>query len=408
MFKCVLIILFIVFTRTVSYSRWNNQVLYSSNLSTSLQDVDYHFDPAKLQSSKSVYLFYRSFVDLFYIVINKNENLLFNKNPLKNDSTWCLGDAHPENFGVLLLNSGRSIFTVNDIDDASVCSIYFDLLRFLVGIKLLDSEYMDSAFSEQILEFYIKGLDQNILQPPDKIQNLLSDSARLGFEPPIDLVKNDRIIRFVSKDNQELADLSKKSSNWDSQELDAKTLSQIQNSFSGFKNRFSSDFKILDAVEKIKLSGGSFGLKRYEVLIQNQSKKLLLEFKQQKIPSVYPIANSIPQLVQRTERALDLTQESAASEWYNIAVVNGIEMLVRPLFAGNIDLKLEKKKENNSKIKKYFLFQAYILGKIHSRSLGNSLPNYKKSFLQIPSGFWEQDMLLISDYFNYKFNKLKN
>src|SRR5262245_7976394 len=80
-----------------------------------LKDVPYHFDQSKLAAAEDSFHFLRSFVDYFYLLVKGNTSAFKVFPSTEHVSGWCVGDAHPENFGVVLLQDGQPLFTMNDM-----------------------------------------------------------------------------------------------------------------------------------------------------------------------------------------------------------------------------------------------------------------------------------------------------
>ena len=103
---------------------------------SSFDDINYQFDASKLDASANTFHFTRSFVDYYYAIIAKNTAQLNIAKAASSFTGWCVGDAHPENFGILLQNNSKSLFSMNDMDDFGPCPLAYDFLRLLVSSRL--------------------------------------------------------------------------------------------------------------------------------------------------------------------------------------------------------------------------------------------------------------------------------
>jgi hypothetical protein len=361
------------------------------SLKNQLQDVTYTFDDAKLSSSKNVFQFYRSFVDLFYLVYKKNASNLSTVQSLALINGWCAGDAHLENFGALLRDNRSAIFTMNDIDDAGPCPVILDFYRLIVSTYL--NEASASGFNSnssninlnKIIEAYANGLKNVKVETPNVIKNIIDKAQLNGFKPNESKVLDEKIIR--DEHSVELTLIEKK---------------QILDSLRAKGKTYAPNLKLLDAIATSKQSGGSTGLLRYEVLLNDGGSILLLEFKEIVRPAIYPVSSTLPQMSERITKGIEYTQgATGSSAYYSFATINDKEMLIRPRFSGNLNIKLEKLSKNE--INELTIFEAYTLGQIHARSI-----TQPKEFAQLvqkmPISNFVHDAQLMKDYFLTKYN----
>ncbi|MBF0263252.1 MAG: DUF2252 family protein [Magnetococcales bacterium] len=113
----------------------------------------------KLASTTDPFMFFRSFVPCFYCVLDQDitwNSPAFRK--IRQFEGWCVGDAHPGNFGVLPLypTSGdpKLVFTANDADDGTRGLPVYDILRLLTGINYLNVQYNPN----DLICAYLSGL----------------------------------------------------------------------------------------------------------------------------------------------------------------------------------------------------------------------------------------------------------
>ncbi len=357
----------------------------ASNSGLGLNDVSYHFDANKLENAKNSFHFLRSFVDYFFLVVQHNENSLPTLQASLGSIGWCVGDAHPENFGFLIQNDGSSLFSMNDMDDSGPCPLAMDLFRLLVSVHLSGS----ALSTKQVAEAYSAGLQQQGMRLPSSLKTLLAKSQAGGMAPSPHRVNRGQLVRRpedVEATAQELADLN--------------TL------LTSTKGRFSSLARVVDALSTYKVGGGSGGLLRYEVLLSDGNKQLLhLELKEETTPAIYPVATeALPSTADRIAKSLDVDLGPQHSVYYNVVSFAGKEMLVRPRYGGDIGVSL--KDQNSSDNDEIILYEAFTLGSLHAKTIQvkEKIPAFveamKKDSLKI-------ETKAMADFFKQKFAKLK-
>ena len=77
---------------------------------------------------------------------------------------------------------------------------------------------------------------------------------------------------------------------------------------------------------------------------------------------------------------------------------------MRPEFAGLVGVNLEK--QSKSKNEDIINDEAYVLGKIHSRSISHP-DKFAKDLENVKSDHWKEDVGFFVDFCNTKFNELK-
>ncbi len=356
---------------------------FADNAKNDLQEVRYDFDQTKLEAAPDSFHFLRSYVDFFYLTYKENKKVFSTVTDLSKTFGWCVGDAHAENFGILIQQDKTPLFTMNDIDDSGPCPVILDLFRFMVSTRLYSSEIK----LDDLIASYVDGLKQDTVKPPTIIQRMMDESEKKGTTPSDKKVKNNRIIR-----ESQMSEVS----NTERQKIRA---SLVENQLFN-----PNDFEILDLTSTIKIGGGSGGLQRYEILIGNGEKTYHLEMKEETTPSIYPIQINSPDPARRLFTTIFVNQGVEPSKFFKVVTYNNKVFLVRPRFAGNIGVALNdySKKENEDII----VFEAYSLGLIHSRSVFDT-----KKWLQkieaVEKKDWQQEVELMADYFDMKFKQLK-
>jgi hypothetical protein len=324
----------------------------AQNLSTSsapLRDVAYTFDLKKLNAAKDSFDFFRSFVDYFYLVAKANESALSILQPPAKTSfptAVCVGDAHLENFGFLLQKSGQTLFTSNDIDDSEVAPAVVELFRFLVSARIYDS----SVSIDELLDAYTDGVSNIARRPPQVVDEMLAKSRSNSTAPSKNDVKNERFIQPSEArrlEVQELKDVS----------------AEMQ--------KLSGRWKIVDTYAIKKISGGSGGMLRYEVLLKGTKGRLLhIELKEETVSSLAPFVSSPLTIESRILRALDATLDSSIDSHYRVVTIIGRQMLVRPRYSAHVGVNLDK--NSRAENRELMTYEAFTLGKLHLRTISDA------------------------------------
>src|SRR6266446_691873 len=164
-----------------------------------LTDVPYDFDQGKLAAAEDSFHFLRSFVDYFYLLVKANMATFTIVPSTASMSGWCVGDAHPENFGVVLLQDGQPLFTMNDMDDAGPCPVVLDLLRLMVSSRLYDPD----TKVDHMREAYTQGLRHMPYVVPSAVYDLLKKATKEGLAPETKKIKGHQLVR-----DQQASDVS--------------------------------------------------------------------------------------------------------------------------------------------------------------------------------------------------------
>jgi hypothetical protein len=356
-------------------------ILCASMASASIQDVPYQFDQEKIAASDDSFHFLRSFVDYYYNLVAANKDKL-NITKVSSFSGWCVGDAHPENFGVLLQNNSSALFTMNDMDDFGPCPVAYDVLRLFVSSRL----YLPSIDLNALYQSYQQGLLSGKVIVPASIQAMIQAAQQTGTQVEAKKLNGNMFKRKSSM--TEVTANEKKS-----------IMDEVESLFK------AESLKVLDIVATSKVGGGSGGLSRYEVLCKTGKQFLHLELKTLVAPGIQVIATgAIPPQAERMKDALIVEQGQNYSHYYDVLNITGNTMLLRPKFAGNIgvDLTQASTTENTNII----LFEAYVLGRIHAESV--QAGSYLASLRNFSVAQLESDVNALTTLFNTKFTSLKN
>ena len=365
----------------------NLVIIDQAQAKTKLTDVRYIFDHERLKKASDSLKLLRTFTDYFYELFPENKSKLAIGKVMPYSSGWCVGDAHPENFGVLLQEDSGTVFSINDLDDAGPCPVVDDFLRLLVSSRL----YYPKLDLDKMIDAYTDGLNGKTPDFPKTIRKLSSKSKEAGFD-------------VDSKDLDGKKLKRKKEMNEVSDEIKTIIIKNVEIYFSS-KKFLGDQIKVIDVISTAKDGGGSGGLIRYELLCERGNGDLVhLELKELTTPAIEAVAtNIIPSQSVRMAKTLEVEQGERASRFYNVIDVNKKSMFMRPKFAGNTGVNLDDyDKDQNKDIMK---FEAYILGTIHSQSVDVTL--YLKALKSLSSDDWESDVSAFTDHFDKKYSDLK-
>src|SRR3989338_1838749 len=82
----------------------------------------------RLHNATSAFAKWRSFPPYYYELITRLKKSRASK--MISRPGLCAGDPHLENFGFIY--SDQPLFTLNDLDDVSLCSLDADIIRLLI------------------------------------------------------------------------------------------------------------------------------------------------------------------------------------------------------------------------------------------------------------------------------------
>lgn len=221
--------------------------------------------------------------------------------------SWISGDAHLYNLG-FTASHGELVFDLNDFDEACVESIFYDLIRFLVSIKLIGQSLAfdldEKDFTQLNLIFLERYKSELLSTPPGAItlnhmngflrslgkRVLRKNSSKKQMKKWCKLSESG--LRFKTMP-QKLVDLNSEEEG----EFASGWQHYLEESAKGEVN--VKKIRLLDAKKRVGSGLGSLGLLKIYALIrledQEVFKDFLLEIKQQRSASAY-IAMSHSQL----------------------------------------------------------------------------------------------------------------
>lgn len=346
----------------------------------SLNDITYKFDAEKMSTVESSEHFFTSFVEYYYLLLDSNRSQLQSVRALGGVEGWCAGDAHPGNFGVLIMDDGSIRFTINDMDDAGPCPVVMDFLRFLTAAKLTTPNIK----VQDLVSAYLDGLSSHMVKAPNVVLDLLNKSAKRGKGIKPGSVVNGKLLRDPN-----------------SRELDSLELAKIVAAVKAY----SAGMTLVDSFATAKVGGGSGGLLRYEMLFDAHPGFIHLELKTQVTPSTWPVATrKIPPTADRIQKTLKLEQGALASRFYQVTEVSGVPMLLRPRFYGNVAVKLIGNDSPDDI--DYLSYEAFVLGQLHAQSVSD-VKTWAAQLAALPGASLAIDVDALSKHFEQKFAELK-
>ncbi len=320
----------------------------------------------KLEGAQTPLRFLRSFAPAYYRAFALQKNSL--KAPLLKASEfqgWCAGDAHPENFGTLLDDSGNASFTYIDLDDSGSCSVFSDILHFVLATRLQVEDLRDRESIEGIIEAYLDGA-----------------AGRVKLSKPVRAL----LSRAEDKDyfDEELEDFGSEV------EVLSKNISQPERR--RLAEAFAADFgkvTITRATRFAKTSGGSAAQIRHRTILAHGDEPVILEFRTLTTPAVYHERYEPSEPRTRTLHALKMTAPRGRSKWYAVRELNGKWLLASPRYKGTRAVELKKDADQDPELMlKIVRDEAAVLGELHSRGTPE-FGSYLHSIRKLQLKDWE-------------------
>lgn len=337
--------------------------------------------------------FFRAYVPYFYDLLRRkwSDPVFPDFHGMEVIEGWCVGDAHPENFGIIYCQpEGRKssmIFTMNDPDDGGPGPLLADVLRFLTAIRLLGQ----GISLEPIVNAYRQGLEGDTgFSPIVKREKAL---ARRNRKRP------ERLFRRGKKGAIKPTDKVKKRFRF-GKNIPPKIAKSLRK---GIRALVGKDYRICGIWSLRKRGGGSGGLRRYWVLLAPRKHKsvcakayhkkaLVLDIKTLARPGIYPLqcphddhpqslaCSDAPELVMnRVGETLDLERHLNISRFGDVVRFNNLPpMIVRTRWKGNRSVELDSHRFSRRELAQLLKDEAKCIGQIHHRSLpsGSHYPGH--------------------------------
>ncbi|HAA15004.1 MAG TPA: hypothetical protein DCE41_26245 [Cytophagales bacterium] len=281
----------------------------------------YISDPAirkqKIEKMKdSAFAFFRATAHLFYTDLGNGMMAvptLWRETP--HIRTWIKGDAHIQNVGFFENDQHEVIFDINDYDEAFVAPFYWDLIRFVTSLYLIQYE-VDFHLTDDELDdaarYFLKQYQHTVADSQDHDLIFENLSGYMGKQ-----------IKVVRKESEHIDLLNRwteiyageRRFNLSHPELVAPTLTEeqairenwyqyLQSIPTLVEDRGEEFFAIQDIAYRLNSGLGSLGVLKFYVLVRGASDQIedreVLEIKQQSLPSMF--ASDLPQQGQISER----------------------------------------------------------------------------------------------------------
>ncbi len=294
---------------------------------------------------------------------------------LRREGSWAkgpsgvgsvVGDLHLENFGVFIADGGPAVFHVNDFDALRDGPWRFDVLRLLTSVLLARPELKASGTQVQelariALDGHQLGLSGKRVAPPAFVLSLCREAHKAPRAKLLSRhVANGKLIRD-DKHPSAPAALVKRV---------PEALAQWASSLSVKVAPRPEQLKILDVRRRVS-GTGSLGVERLMVLTEGDSRgPWLLELKE--------VDFSAERVVEAIRGAI---KKPPARLGYGL--LGKLQMVIRPLEAGEEKLALEKLSEDQ--IPSTIRFLGAMAGEVHRRLARSRItrwtPNERRGLL---------------------------
>ncbi|PIP89372.1 MAG: hypothetical protein COW01_04205 [Bdellovibrionales bacterium CG12_big_fil_rev_8_21_14_0_65_38_15] len=252
------LIILILFSSCVDKNLVGNDLEFRTAKMTKSQlreDYDFlsdeNFKNKLSESLESPLMFYRSFPISYYKDIKLVESA---------KEGICLGDGHIDNFGFILFEKDTK-YLFNDLDDSGLCPLPLDALRYFSSLHFFS---LSNDQIQNLISYYIAHLD-GTPDVPDMPASLVEDLEKKRLK---NLKKHTIDYHFIL-DDEVIAT---------SNELKTKISEVVVEKFSAVK--------VYDVATYLKDDGGSGGLNRYWVLVEDQASQFdIIELKQRATPA---------------------------------------------------------------------------------------------------------------------------
>jgi len=371
---------------TPAYPELENRQALEVHLQSLYPHLSKHDVKIKLATAvdSGLFGFFRAYVPYFYDLLRRKRS-----DPEFPDfhgmdviEGWCVGDAQPENFGVVYCRSDTCKndmeFTVNDPDDGSPGPIFVDVLRFLTAIRLFDQ----TMSLEPIVNAYRQGLEVDTGFSPIVLAEI--DRARKKRNRP------ERLFRRNSKGALKPRRRARKKFRF-KKKIPHKTVKRLKE---GVRELLGTAYRVCRIWSLKKRGGSSGGLRRYWVLLaprkhrgdcakRYDKRALIVDLKTLTKSGMYPLqcpqgkpqqnlaCSAAPEmLMNRVWETLDLERGSNVSRFCDVVRFENMPpMVVRMRWKGNRGIELNSGRYSRRDLAQILKDEAKALGQIHRKSL---------------------------------------
>jgi uncharacterized protein (DUF2252 family) len=284
-----------------------------------------------------------------------------------------VGDLHLENYGTFRAAGGMT-FHVNDFDESFDGPWTFDVLRLLVSTLLARPELGCTGaqvfrLAQAALHGHAAGLADETVSRPPFIQRLV---AQAQAEPPTRLLQKRLDGRGrLKRDDAKYPDapttvcraVSATLRQWATflEDTCREPLVSCQAEVpKGRQARPADALDVLDVTRRV-VGTGSLGVERLQVLTRGDGQRWLIEVKALRGSPASKSAVDAAAVAFRVRRALPQPPRSLGA-----ARLNGLPVLVRPLFPGEEKLSAEDMEPDS--LEDTFHYLGFLAGQVHRRT----------------------------------------
>jgi len=229
----------------------------------------------------SPFRFFRGSAYLFYFDVTKSPSIFHTSDVMP---TWIQGDMHMDNFGAFQNETGDIVFDINDFDEGYVGSYLYDVSRMSVSIALyleeqgLDHETQEKAI-HHFLHSYVSQLKRFQRKQDDPLTlTFTKDNTKGPIKKVLKKLEKRQHSQFV-QDITYINDEEQRVFLWN-EEVQPVTSEEYAAISTVLPN-----YKIKDIAIKYGSGTASIGLKRYYILVEDETNAqgvsdLVLEMKE--------------------------------------------------------------------------------------------------------------------------------
>lgn len=339
----------------------------------------------RLQNAKDKHNFIRGFIPYYYKEAYEARHLLPVHHKLHVTHGQIAGDAHVENFGFLVNDNGKAVFSLNDFDDVGLAPLYLDVMRLSQS-----AAYMTEVKQGKVIAAYKKGLQNSDYDFSNFIKKLEAKAQAGGVTSKADYVATAQGLSFTNKAEPHFNT----------------TVNEISEFEKVVNTKFGNTVKLHDSYRTMKESGGSAFGTRYHLLIEIDKKIHLIELKEVFDSGVIaPFAVHINN-EQRILSARNIFLGADFDQKLTVVQINKRPFQLRFKSEGNKSVDFSKIKE--TEVHQVIEDEFFILGQLHRKSLHNSpqeMEAYVKNLNKVTTEEWKESVEVMMQKMNKAFKK---
>jgi hypothetical protein len=379
----VKIIILVLINGTLYGADWRQEKTpgdVMKNMQEVYPDQTYDHIQIHIKNSANQHDFLRSFSAYFYGHLRNIKNNYPVISRLYPYQGWIGGDAHVENFGALVGDRGKGLFAFNDYDDVALGPFVADILRLATSATMVDKNISLKDFIHK----YHKGLKGKVENRCSTIQKMIERADEKGQTIDAEEVEEGKFTTFMEPHRK----------------ITPEELLVAQQTVNKL---WKDEVPILDAYIFTKDHGGSFGKKRFELLVTLNKRPARVELKELEPSSVRALTGEIDLNYQRRLNVAKMFYlNGKLDESLNLIEMEGKTYLQRFRWAGNKILRVESLGQQD--LRPCLLDEAYLLGQMHRQNL-MMLKIFLKAYSDLIEGFSEKDWQSVVDELYTRINK---